>query len=335
MPARWLVAALLLGACGGLETIAAVTPAPHVAGPLADTWLGHGATWHQVKGAHPPARYAAAMAYDAERHDFVLFGGQAGSVSSDETWTFDGSTWRLQTPAHKPPPRRNAAMAYDPALHLVVLYGGLIPDGAEGREASDTWTWDGSDWREISAVNDGPRFRYGAGMVTARDGVVLFGGHVFNTQYFGDAWAFDGSTWKRLDHGEAPAGRGDAAVAWNGDDSSLLVYGGLGIRAGAGPGNLGVPLTDAWSLKAGAWSRLVAPDPPALYDANAVWDSATHSVVVMLGMSCPLPQSDAWAWDGSKWTRSRLPIPARWAAAVAQDANGEVLVFGGDDEAGC
>jgi hypothetical protein len=226
-------------------------------------------------------------------------------------------------------------MAYDPSLGLIVLYGGLIPDASEGSEAADTWTWDGSDWNLVSAGNNGPRYRDGARMVTAGNRVLLFGGHVGNVRYFADTWTLERSAWVRVDHGAAPEGRGDAAVAWDADDSSLLVYGGLGVRLGAGPGNLGVPLHDAWALKAGTWSHLPAGGPPALYDASAVWDAATHSVVVMLGMSCPQPVNDAWAWNGSAWTHSTLPITARWAAATAEDTNGNVLVFGGDDEVGC
>ena len=333
MLARWLAAAILLAACGG-EQHAAVTVPPHNPGPLADTWLGHGSTWHQVTGAHPSPRYAASLAYDAARANYVLFGGQSGSVSYDDTWIFDGRAWRRVLPAHRPSPRRDAAMAYDPSLQSVVLYGGLIANAAEGVEAADTWTWDGSDWKEVSGDNNGPHFRYGAGMVTAATHVILFGGHIFNTRYFGDAWTLAGTTWVRLDYGPSPAGRGNAAVAWNDDDSSLFVFGGLGMREGAGPGNLGVPLMDAWSLKAGAWSKTSA-GPPALYDASAVWDSAAHSVFVILGMNCPQPVNDAWAWNGSAWTRSTLPVPARWAASAASDPSGNVLVFGGDDETGC
>jgi hypothetical protein len=328
-----MLAALLIVACSSSSPLVTVTP--RVPGPLGDTWFGHGATWRQIGGTHPSPRYAASLAYDAARHDFVLFGGQSGSASYGETWLFDGKKWKRAAPAHRPPPRRDAAMAYDPSLQSVVLYGGLVPDAAEGHEASDTWKWDGSDWIEVSADNSGPRFRFGAGMVTAATHVILFGGHVANTQYFGDAWTLAGSTWVRLDYGPGPAGRGHAAVAWNEDDSSLFVYGGLGIRNGAGPGNLGLPLTDAWSLKARAWSQVTAAGPPPLYDASAVWDPAAHSVLVMLGMSCPHPVSDSWAWNGSTWTHSTLPVPARWGAAAAPDANGQVLVFGGDNEAGC
>jgi len=332
--ARWLIAALLLAACGGAgpgtAPVASRTP-----GPVADTWLSHGSTWRQIAGPHPSARYAAAMAYDAARRDFVLFGGQFGGVSYDETWTFDGKNWTRRNPAHKPPPRRDAAMAYEPSRQIVVMYGGLIPDSAEGAEASDTWTWDGTDWTEVSNDNSGPRVRGGARMVSARDHVVLFGGHVYNVKYFGDAWTLDGSNWIRIDHDPTPAGRGDAAVAWNPDESSLFVFGGLGIRANAGPGNLGIALQDAWSLNGVKWTDLKTAGPPATYDANSIWDASSHSVVLLFGMVCPNPVADAWSWNGSGWKRSSLPVPARWSAAVAQDSNGDVLVFGGDDESGC
>jgi hypothetical protein len=97
----------------------------------------------------------------------------------------------------------------------------------------------------------------------------------------------------------------------------------------------GVPLSDAWSLKAGSWSQLTASELPSLYDASAIWDQKTHSVVVMFGMNCPNPSNDAWAWTGSVWTRSILPITARWLAATAVDTNGSILVFGGDNEVSC
>ena len=335
MLARLLLAAILLGACGGASPSGQLAQTPRVPGPLGDTWLGHGTSWRQATGDHPPARYAAGLAYDAGRKNFVLFGGQSGSVSYDDTWTFDGAAWTLMTPAHKPRPRRDPAMAYDPALGRVVLYGGVIPDGNEGSEAADTWTWDGNDWSMVSGDNHGPRYRDGARMATTGDGVILFGGHIGNVTYFGDAWSFDGATWTRVDDGPGPAGRGDAAVAWNPLESSLLVYGGLGLRAGAGPGNIGVPLTDGWSLKDGTWSRLTGAGPPALYDANTMWDERNQAVVLLFGMSCPEPRNDAWVWSGGPWIQARIPVPARWAAALARDGEGNVLVFGGDDEAGC
>ena len=333
---RALLAFVLLVACSSSHPLGP-RPSPHPPGPLGDTWIGDGAELEQVIVPGPAPRYSAALAYDAPRHVYVLFGGQTTKGTSDETWTWDPtkSTWTEKSPAHKPPPRRDAAMAYDPEHQTVVLYGGLIPDQSEGSEAADTWTWNGSDWTQASGGNSGPSYRDGPRMVTAGKRVLMFGGHIGNLRYFGDAWTWDGAKWSRVDHGPTPQGRGDAAIAWDSDDSSLFVYGGLGIRPDAGPGNLGLPLSDAWSMKNGAWVHLPAPGRPIAANGNAVWDPMTHRVVVMFGIACPDPTTAGWSWDGVKWSAAQVNVTARWGAAVAEDSDGNVLVFGGSDEAGC
>jgi hypothetical protein len=331
----FLAIVILLAACGGSQAKAEPSASPQAPGPLGDTWTRDSTTWHRQDFAGPAPRYLAALAYDTPRHDFVLFGGQTAKGTSDETWTFDGSTWTAMTPAHRPPPRRDAAMAYDPAHQVVVLYGGLIPDQSEGVEAADTWTWNGSDWSEASAGNVGPRYRDGPRMVTAGNRVLMFGGHLGNVRYFGDVWTWDGATWSRIDHGATPQGRGEAAIAWNPDDSSLFVYGGLGIRPDTGPGNLGLALPDAWSLKDGVWRQLPASQRPTAALGNAIWDQTMHTVIVIFGIACPNPITDGWSWNGALWSPAQVTVSARWGAAVAQKPDGNVLVFGGSDERGC
>ena len=336
---RWACAAVivLFTACGGGSNLARVSASPRTPGPLGDTWISNGFQWEHVRVNGPEPRYLAGLAYDAPRHVFVLFGGQTLKGSSDDTWTWDPtrSKWTEMSPAHKPPPRRDAAMAYDPEHQVVVLYGGRVADQAEGHPASDTWIWNGRDWAEVSEGNSGPGNRAGPRMVTAGNRVLMFGGSIGNASYFGDAWAWDGVAWSRIDHGPAPQGRGDAAIAWDPDDSSLFIYGGLGIRPDAGPGNLGLPLGDAWSLKNGAWRQLPAPGRPVAAEGNAIWDRQTKSVVVMFGIACPEPTTSGSSWDGSKWSSIQVGVNARWGAAVAQDLEGNVLVFGGSDERGC
>jgi hypothetical protein len=335
MKTTLLAIVILLAACGGSQGGAPSSASPRAPGPLGDTWTRDGTTWHRQDVAGPAPRYLAALAYDAPRRDFVLFGGQTAKGTSGETWTFDGTTWTAMIPAHHPPPRRNAAMAYDPSRQVVVLYGGLVPDQGEGREAADTWTWNGADWAQAGSAIGAPGVRQSAGMVTAGDHVVLFGGHIGNIEYFGDAWTWNGATWARIDRDPRPQGRGGAAIAWDRDDSSLFVYGGLGIRQGAGPGNQGLPLGDAWSMKNGAWTQLPTPGRPTAAYESAIWDWNMHRAIVMFGIECPDPVIAGWSWDGSGWSPTQVGVTARWGAAVAQDDKGGALVFGGSDESGC
>lgn len=264
-----------------------------------------------------------------------MFGGQTAHGTSDETWVWDGKAWTARSPSHKPPARRTAGMAYDPAHRVVVLYGGLVADPAEGHASGDTWTWDGTDWTAANETTGPPDPREGPVLVTAGDRVVLFGGHNFNVDYRGDAWAWDGKTWHRIDQDPRPQGRGDAAAVWNPTQSSLFVFGGTGLNAAAGPGAQGSPLGDAWSLSGSLWQRVSAPGPPALAFANALWDGGQNSAVVLMGINCPKPSGEAWAWDGHAWSTKATGVPPRWGAAVGQSAKGKALLFGGSDEAGC
>ena len=336
MIARCLVAAMLLTACTSAQPAAGVTPSAHKPGLLADTWTRIGSAWHHADVAGPPPRYFAALAYDAPRHDYVLFGGQAAAVSFDDTWTWNGAAWTKMSPAHKPPPRRNAAMAYDPIHHVVVLYGGLLPDRAEGYEGGDSWTWDGTDWTQVGPDKGAPGPRQGARMVTTDDGVLLFGGHFANLTYYADAWTWNGAAWSAEDGGRRPPGRGEAAVAWDQARSSLFVFGGTGFNGSGGPGAQGTPLADTWIFAGAVWVSVVPAGPAPLAFANALWDAPRKRVLVLFGMACPNPTDHAWAWDGDAWSDAgTVEVPARWGAASAQDATGNTLLFGGSDEPGC
>ncbi|HYT11587.1 MAG TPA: hypothetical protein VEL12_02275 [Candidatus Nitrosopolaris sp.] len=332
-----IAVAFLLVACTGSPSAAQSTPTPQAPGPLGDTWIGDGATWHLASNTGPPPRYLAALAYDQSRKVFVLFGGQTAKGTSDETWTWDGKAWKQLSPPHRPPARRAAGMAYDPAHKVVVLFGGLIPDQAEGFESNDTWTWDGSDWTEVDVGPRRPEKRQGVSLITAGDRVILFGGRLANASYFGDAWSWDGKTWSQADSAPRPPGRGTAAMTWDPVDSSLFVFGGSGLNATAGPGAQGTPLSDAWSLTSGRWAQLNSTTGPGrLAYATAVWERAAARVVVLLGIRCPELSDATWAWDGKAWSKlANAAVSARWGAAMAQNMDGNALLFGGSNQAGC
>ena len=116
----------------------------HKIGPshyLAGTWVWDGSNWTQQSPAtSPPARFGAAMAYDAATGNVVMFGGEnkQGQTPSD-TWVWDGSTWTKQSPATSPSARYEASMAYDAATGNVVMFGGFETTAVQPR--GDTWIW--------------------------------------------------------------------------------------------------------------------------------------------------------------------------------------------------
>jgi hypothetical protein len=106
--------------------------------PIGDTWTFDGATWTEITGAGPSARYAPAMA--TLGNVVVMFGGTSGTLETD-TWLFDGTKWAL-SPATGPTGRIGHAMTT--LGSTVLLYGG----GGTG----ETWSFDGSKWTELSTL---------------------------------------------------------------------------------------------------------------------------------------------------------------------------------------
>ena len=118
-----ITGAAALAACGVLEL-----------GPVAvQARSTPAATWtKQAPAASPPARASAAMAYDAATGTVVSFGGDGTHGLTNDTWTWNDTTWTKQAPAARPS-RRDAATAYDAATGTVVLFGGF-----SGRYLADT-----------------------------------------------------------------------------------------------------------------------------------------------------------------------------------------------------
>jgi hypothetical protein len=109
-----------------------------------DLWEWDGVTWRQpqISSERPAGRNAAAMAYDSERREIVLFGGIDGEGQPlADTWLWNGHSWR-RAEVDGPSARDETYMAFDAARGVVVLFGGDTGSGLLG----DTWEWDGSQW---------------------------------------------------------------------------------------------------------------------------------------------------------------------------------------------
>jgi hypothetical protein len=172
-----------------------------------DTWRWDGADWTQLTPVtSPPPINAGAMTYDPLHHQVVLFGGSTGGgvgtvvsanigVTLAETWTWDGTTWTQQHPAHSPPAIAQESMIFHPDLGGVVMFNGGTVNatdfdltGTKGFYNNQLWLWDGTDWTQrFTTTVPGPRgaesFAYDGG----RHALVLYGGNgVHGIQ--GDTW---------------------------------------------------------------------------------------------------------------------------------------------------
>ncbi|MCX5744238.1 MAG: hypothetical protein NT062_17250, partial [Proteobacteria bacterium] len=182
------------------------------------TWLWDGSTWRSTTPAgSPSARSFATMAYDAARHEIVMFGGI--TLPSDPVapmWIWDGSTWTSRVTPVDLEGRIFPALAYDPVRERIVLFG--------GSSEADTWEWDGLSWER--RASNGPANRGAAAIAwdPTRRRIVMFGGNIGGT-IVDELWEWDGVTWRRAFADPPPPALWGAGMV-SGIEGGLLVFGG-------------------------------------------------------------------------------------------------------------
>ena len=111
---------------------------------LNDTWVldPTASSWTAKNPANkPPGRYGAGMAFDRGVDGLVLFGGISADGSAltyrNDTWAWDGTTWRSAGNIASPMGRQAPAMAAT-TTGQIVMFGGSTGSGLR----SDTWVYD-------------------------------------------------------------------------------------------------------------------------------------------------------------------------------------------------
>ncbi len=282
----------------------------------------------------PPARSDHGLLFDRGRGRWVMYGGAWLAGEHGDLWESDGTTWRERIDAAPPQAcgagvsgpgaRRDHGFVYDAARRVSLLFGGYAGSGALG----DTWTWDGTTWREVCPAK-APSPRAGAALAydRARGTVVLFGGLVGGTAS-AETWSWDGTTWSGP-LAAGPHARWGASLAWDPDLEEVVLVGGRDQQ----------PVDDGvWSWTEGAWKkRAPAGASPARALATWVYSPAHRGMLLMGGAGEDgRLLDDAHVWTStSGWRAVVGPLePPRQSAAVAEaDAAGHVLYSGGRDRA--
>lgn len=282
----------------------------------------------QDPGVSPSARDGHALAYDDTREVAVLFGGRSGTTLLNDTWVYDGATWKQVFTASAPAPRFAHTIVHDSNRGVTLLFGGALSTPA-AVAATDTWEFDGEDWTEVFPVNS-PTPRYGA--VAAYDPVarvtVLFGGMNNGIQQVG-TWEFDGVDWQYQILQSAPADRIFPSLVWAQASQGLVLFG--GSRTLAVP----VSFADTWLNRDNSWQDVSTdPAPTARERHAAFYDPLRERVVLFGGIAQPAGEllADQWEFDGAQWTPITLGSnapSARASAAVYLPTINAALLFGG------
>jgi len=229
-----------------------------------DTWLWDGTDWteRRISGQRPTG-YDMARTYDSANGNVVVFDDQQRTW----IWDGDGKRWTEIGTAHAPSQRAFAAMAYDPALGTIVLFGGRAY--GSGDDLADTWTWDGTDWTQVSTAHS-PSPRELTSMVydATMGQIVLFGGQSYpgcvgDTGVYGfcnDTWTWNGSDWTRLAPTHSPPPRTAAGMAYDAPRGRLVLFG--GEFNGPSLGDTWVWDGHDWSLPAESVALSPSQGPP-------------------------------------------------------------------------
>jgi hypothetical protein len=319
------------------------------------------ATWTNLWGSWPFARYWHSMAYDSDRKVMVMYGGQSGSNGPyfDDTWEWDGvrGGWNEKTPAPNgtqntnPPVRTQQLMVYDTVQKKMFMFSGWQPQA--GFYIPDQWSWDGatSTWTEIVLSGAQPNPRYGGTMVwdSDRNRAVLFGGFASDPNNSSsvpartnDIWEWDGTaggTWTNRTPPAAnmqPTARMYHSAVYDSGRKKMVVYGG---NTGPGAAGSGTWVDETWewdgSTTPGTWTKVTPASGKSIpyYSSyiQLVYDAGRGKVVAMYY------QPYMWEYDPvtPQWTaitttKTDNDTPPYTAEALVYDPNRAVIVdFGG------
>ena len=138
-------------------------------------------------------------------------------------------------------------------------------------------------------------------------------------------WLWDGTSWGRIAAAGSPPEVIAAAIAYDPDTHSVIMFGGIEN----GPGRV----AETWAWENGAWRQLHPLHSPSARDgANAVYDEAHHRVVLFGGNAEGPGSNDTWTWDGTDWHLEHpdaSPAPKVQAALAYDPSRQEVVLFGG------
>jgi hypothetical protein len=334
----------------GPATCAAAPPcvparsAAVTAAPAASAGAARLVAWSEV--AHPPPALGAGagMVANVSSASAVAFGGAAGGVLTNATWTYEEATnaWSVDPATGAPSPRADFAFALDPSTGVAVLFGGETNETTSA-VSNATWTYDlaTDTWSPATtAVAPEPRQDAAFGIDPSLGIGLLVGGWDLNysgsgTIIYSDVWELNLSTfaWQELSTGGPGAIEG-AALAWDPNAGVFDLYGGC------------YPCSSAvWTFDPvdARWTELPATvnAPPPRASPSWAFDPELGADLLFGGTNGVTEFDDTYLFapGGDNWTEQSTPsapAPRSEMASAYLDApgNATLLVAGGAGSGG-
>lgn len=276
--------------------------------PATMTWANR--TPFTLPSNWPSARSYFALGYDPSRRVTVLHGGQDATTSVDDTWEWNGTSWRLANTGQPGSGRRGHSMTYDSARGRLLRFG-----GEEKRVSNalmqDLHEWDGSAWVRVSRPSTSTteqgftpagRKEFGLAYDPRRKRTMLFGGTDATLSILGGLHELDADPDRR------PSVQLQASVRGSGITVDRIL--GMRVRAHAAASFLELASTGVnllgWSIGGPSLAGWV---PLATNVSGLIFPSPLPSFGTDFDPTLPAPATTGFMWVAG---------PAEVAAEVAR-----------------
>lgn len=217
------------------------------------------------------------------------------------------AAWTQLTPAAMPSPRAGTQGVTDGSSLLI--FGGKPGPGVE---LDDLWSFDGTNWSNITPAGAVPPARdfYGAAYDAARGAYVLFGGRSSALGVnLGDTWEFDGAGWTQLTPGVAPSARRWCAMAYHVAQNECILFGGFDGT---------VYNNETWGWNGATWSLKSPTASPSIRGRGRLSHDITRGETVYYGgRDAGGALGDTWIWDGTDWSQVATAVNGPGSGGVA------------------
>lgn len=277
------------------------------------------AKWNQLTPpALPPCVNEGMLTYQGSNQTVVYTGGVCtNATGGDETYEWDGTTWKKITLTAAATRLFGAAIAFDDERQLTTMFGGTP---VVGSPLADTWVYSTSaaTWILISdSTRPGPRSLFAFNTDLVNNTILLYGGNdEFTT--FSDMWKYENGTWNYVVADGTPVSCLTPNTAYDTDRNKLVL-----VCANSS--------TFEWD--GSAWKAFsdLKTLPPFHRFASMSYDQTIKKTVLFGGYDGTSYLDQTWTWDGTSWNRVKNnPATSRLLSAMWYDSTlKKTVIYGG------
>lgn len=181
------------------------------------------------------------------------------------------------------------------------------------------------DWERV-AFQPNTAYGFTVGYDQVRREGVLFGGSAWNSYgALGETWSWDGIRWRERHPATRPTPRQKAAMAWDPNTQSLIMFGGTS--------DFLQHFNDTWQWSGSDWLPLTTTTAPTpRWGPRMATDPIRNRVVLFGGTDGIIRLQDTWEWDGAQWQQrfpARVPVGRKEHAMSWNPHTRRIAMFDG------